>query len=103
MDWREELKRTGPRSRDERKDIFKTYEDKGWEVKKQVTAFVTWLTPANIILIGLSYDKYCSGGRIESQFFMTTAMVISIFMVVVVFQSLKHADRDYEKADKALC
>src|SRR4051794_36611295 len=90
---REEARKTEPLSREEAKELFNKYEDKGWEVKKQVTAYVTWLTPVNIILIGLSYDKYCSDDLIRSKVIMAVAMLISVFMVIVVYHSLKHADR----------
>src|SRR4051794_6960281 len=86
---------------DQSQTLFSVYENKGWSVKQQVTTFVTWLTPVVVSLIGLSLSQY---GRAEglANLASLTAFASSVFMAGIVWGSLRHADRDYERADAAL-
>lgn len=91
-----------PLTRDQAYNLFKMYEDKGWEVKKQVTTFVMWLMPVTFALIGLSYDEHCTSDALKSNILGLTAFAVSVFMASIVFGSLRHADRDYAKADEIM-
>jgi hypothetical protein len=84
-------------------DLFKMYEDKGWAVKQQVITIVTWLSPVIFGLIAFSIKDYCSAsGARTTNLAISTALALSIFMSLVIYGSLRHSNRDYEKADKLL-
>lgn len=88
---------------DQALNVFKMYEDKGWAVKQQMVAGVTWLTPIVFGLLGFS-SKDCfspptSSTSVASAF---VALLISLFMVFLSLMSLWHANSDYEIAHKIM-
>ena len=84
-------------------DLFKMYEDKGWAVKQQVMTIVSWLSPIIFGLIAFSVKDYCSASATQTtNLALATALALSVFLSVVIYGSFRHADRDYEKADKLL-
>jgi hypothetical protein len=85
--------------------LFKMYEDKGWAVKQQVNNMVVWLTPIVFGLLAFSAKENCSQLASPSgtaRLASVTAIFLSIFLSVLVFGSVKHADRDYRKADEVM-
>lgn len=83
--------------------LFKMYEDKGWEVKKQVLTIVTWLTTAIFALIAFAFKDDGNPYTDETAALaIKTALAFSVFMALIIFGSLRHAHRDYVKADELL-
>jgi len=80
--------------------LFKMYEDKGWEVKKQVMTIVTWLTAAIFALIAFAVKG--DGNAYTAETATLAALALSVFMALIIYGSLRHAHRDYVKADELL-
>src|SRR6266540_1199269 len=88
--------------------LFKMYEDKGWAVKQQVNSIVAWLTPIIFVLLTYFAKESCSptpsssGATNLALVALTAAVPLSATLCIIIFGSLRHADRDYQKADKVM-
>jgi hypothetical protein len=93
-----------PLSRSEAFSMFKMYEDKGWAVKQQVNTIVTLLAPVIFGLLAFFAKEFCcsSTSPMHTANLASGTVVLSIFLVLLIFGSLRHADQDYQKADEVM-
>src|SRR5215813_1796156 len=85
--------------------LFKMYEDKGWAVKQQVNNIFVWLTPIIFVLLAYVTKESCSltsSSDDTARLALFAAIFLSVILCILIFGSLRHADQDYQKADRVM-